>query len=291
MAGGPGSAAIAALARGRLRLGIDDQHGGPHPGAADGEAGRRASSSCRPAARVEGLRPGEGRGRAGGDPRGGSKVADGFALLRAARAAASSGETERDGRARRRSADAPSSAPSRSFPADRRRQSERGAAARRARASARSAERRWSSFDMGRPGRRLLLGLHPHRTRPATPASGAARSTEPVLRAQRAALAAVGPAPSGREVDARRRTIIDDGGHGEHFGHGLGSRRRRWRSTRPAAVESVRGRRWQAGARRHGRAGRLPARRARACGSRTSSSWTTAASGLQTLAKDLVAIA
>src|SRR4051794_3428105 len=43
-----------------------------------------------------------------------------------------------------------------------------------------------------------------------------------VLRAQEAALAAVRPGPTGREVDAIARAIIDDGGHAEHFGHGLG---------------------------------------------------------------------
>jgi Xaa-Pro aminopeptidase len=43
-----------------------------------------------------------------------------------------------------------------------------------------------------------------------------------VLRAQEAALAAVRPGPAGREVDAVARTIIEEAGHGEHFGHGLG---------------------------------------------------------------------
>jgi Xaa-Pro aminopeptidase len=43
-----------------------------------------------------------------------------------------------------------------------------------------------------------------------------------VLRAQRAALDAVRPGPSGREVDAVARGIIEAAGHGSHFGHGLG---------------------------------------------------------------------
>jgi Xaa-Pro aminopeptidase len=43
-----------------------------------------------------------------------------------------------------------------------------------------------------------------------------------VARAQEAALAAVRPGPTGREVDAVARAIIDDAGHAEHFGHGLG---------------------------------------------------------------------
>jgi Xaa-Pro aminopeptidase len=43
-----------------------------------------------------------------------------------------------------------------------------------------------------------------------------------VLTAQEAALAAVRPGPTGKEVDAVARAIIDDSGHAEHFGHGLG---------------------------------------------------------------------
>jgi Xaa-Pro aminopeptidase len=45
---------------------------------------------------------------------------------------------------------------------------------------------------------------------------------ELVLVAQEAALAAVRPGPTGREVDAVARQIIDAAGHAEHFGHGLG---------------------------------------------------------------------
>ena len=43
-----------------------------------------------------------------------------------------------------------------------------------------------------------------------------------VLVAQEAALSAVRAGPTGKEVDAVARTIIDDAGHAEHFGHGLG---------------------------------------------------------------------
>jgi len=43
-----------------------------------------------------------------------------------------------------------------------------------------------------------------------------------VLLAQEAALAAVVPGPTGKEVDAVARDIIDAAGHAEHFGHGLG---------------------------------------------------------------------
>ena len=45
---------------------------------------------------------------------------------------------------------------------------------------------------------------------------------ELVLRAQEAALAAVRPGPTGSEVDAVARALIDAAGHDEHFGHGLG---------------------------------------------------------------------
>jgi Xaa-Pro aminopeptidase len=45
---------------------------------------------------------------------------------------------------------------------------------------------------------------------------------ELVLRAQEAAVAAVRAGPTGREVDAVARSIIDAAGHAEHFGHGLG---------------------------------------------------------------------
>jgi Xaa-Pro aminopeptidase len=45
---------------------------------------------------------------------------------------------------------------------------------------------------------------------------------ELVRRAQAEALAAVRPGPQGREIDAVARGIIEEAGHGEHFGHGLG---------------------------------------------------------------------
>jgi Xaa-Pro aminopeptidase len=45
---------------------------------------------------------------------------------------------------------------------------------------------------------------------------------ELTLRAQQAGVEAVRPGPLGREVDAVSREVIAAGGHGEHFGHGLG---------------------------------------------------------------------
>lgn len=43
-----------------------------------------------------------------------------------------------------------------------------------------------------------------------------------VLRAQEAGVAAVRPGRTGAEVDAIARGVIEEAGHGEHFGHGLG---------------------------------------------------------------------
>lgn len=43
-----------------------------------------------------------------------------------------------------------------------------------------------------------------------------------VLAAQRAALAAMSVGAGGRDVDAAARAVISEGGHGDHFGHGLG---------------------------------------------------------------------
>jgi Xaa-Pro aminopeptidase len=45
---------------------------------------------------------------------------------------------------------------------------------------------------------------------------------ELVLEAQEAALGAVRPGISGREVDGVARSIIEQAGHAEHFGHGVG---------------------------------------------------------------------
>ena len=43
-----------------------------------------------------------------------------------------------------------------------------------------------------------------------------------VQRAQRAAVEAVRPGPTGRDIDAVAREMIEAAGHGDHFGHGLG---------------------------------------------------------------------
>jgi Xaa-Pro aminopeptidase len=45
---------------------------------------------------------------------------------------------------------------------------------------------------------------------------------ELVLEAQLAGLGAVAAGPNGREVDEAARSVIEQAGHGEHFGHGLG---------------------------------------------------------------------
>jgi Xaa-Pro aminopeptidase len=51
---------------------------------------------------------------------------------------------------------------------------------------------------------------------------GAREVYELVLAAQLAGLAAVRPGPNGKEIDAVARDLIEQAGHGEHFGHGLG---------------------------------------------------------------------
>jgi Xaa-Pro aminopeptidase len=53
-------------------------------------------------------------------------------------------------------------------------------------------------------------------------AEEATAAYELVLSAQEAALAAVRAGIGGREVDAVARAIIEQAGHGEHFGHGVG---------------------------------------------------------------------
>jgi Xaa-Pro aminopeptidase len=61
-----------------------------------------------------------------------------------------------------------------------------------------------------------------------TYATGEGLSTEArevyglVLAAQEEGLAALRAGPTGREVDAVARQVIEQAGHGEHFGHGLG---------------------------------------------------------------------
>jgi Xaa-Pro aminopeptidase len=51
---------------------------------------------------------------------------------------------------------------------------------------------------------------------------GAREVYELVLAAQLAGLAAIRPGPSGKELDAVARDVIEAAGHGERFGHGLG---------------------------------------------------------------------
>jgi Xaa-Pro aminopeptidase len=54
------------------------------------------------------------------------------------------------------------------------------------------------------------------------PGEEATEVYELVLRAQESALAAVQAGIGGREVDLLARSIIEEAGHAEHFGHGLG---------------------------------------------------------------------
>ncbi len=54
------------------------------------------------------------------------------------------------------------------------------------------------------------------------PGPAAQEAYELVLRAQLAGVRAIRAGAGGREVDAVARDLIEAGGHGEHFGHGLG---------------------------------------------------------------------
>ena len=77
-------------------------------------------------------------------------------------------------------------------------------------------------WDMGAMVDGYCLGLHPdlcHR-RDSTPRRREAY--ELVLAAQLAGLEAIRAGVSGAEADAAARAVISDGGHGDHFGHGLG---------------------------------------------------------------------
>ena len=86
---------------------------------------------------------------------------------------------------------------------------------------ARSRPARWSSSTGARSSTATPRTARAP-TRPATSTRATARSTSSCSQAQEAALAAVRPGPTGREVDAVARAIIDAAGHAEHFGHGLG---------------------------------------------------------------------
>jgi Xaa-Pro aminopeptidase len=55
-----------------------------------------------------------------------------------------------------------------------------------------------------------------------TPPSALVDAYALVLRAQLAGVAAVRPGPTGSQVDAVARAVIEEAGHGAHFGHGLG---------------------------------------------------------------------
>ena len=131
------------------------------------------------------------------------------------------GRTERDVALDLEVDDAPPRRRGRVVPADRRRPARTGRCRTPSRATWRSSRGVLCVDRLGRAARRLRVGLH------ATFATGEvdprdAEVYELVRRAQEEALAAVRPGPTGREVDAVAREIIEAAGHGEHFGHGLG---------------------------------------------------------------------
>ena len=123
------------------------------------------------------------------------------------------------GGVRARARDAPARRRGPELRVDRRLGRARRAPARRA-ADVRDPAGRWSRSTSAR-GSTATARTARARGRPAScrrPAE--AYAARP--RAQAAALAAVRPGPTGREVDAVARDLIAAAGHGEHFGHGLG---------------------------------------------------------------------
>ena len=165
--------------------------------------------------------PARDQGAAGdlADPRGGAprrRRADGGAGPRPR------GPDRGAGRARPRGRDPPSRRRGGQLPADRRERRPRRPAARRA---ARERDRAGHARHdrLGRKARGLLLGLHADvRRRRRAGRRRSAASTTSSSEAQETSLAAVRPGPTGREVDAVARDIIDAAGHADHFGHGLG---------------------------------------------------------------------
>ena len=191
------------------------------------------------------------------------------ALERGARARACGAHRAR-GRVRARDGDAPARRGRRLVRLDRGVGGARRAAARDA-ARRPDPARRARHDRLGRAPRGLLLGLHADvRDRRGDRRRGARglRARARARSRRRSTRCARGR--RGKELDAVAREIIDAAGHAEHFGHGLGPRRRPGGPRGAAPVAPRRRRRAGGGQRRDGRAGRLRARASSACGSRTS---------------------
>ena len=156
-------------------------------------------------------------------------------------------------------------------------------AARRAPRRCRSRAACWSPSTSARSPGRLLLGLHAHVCHRRARRRRRARSTSSCWRAQQAALAAVAPGLTGREVDA----VARDDHRRRRLRRALRPRprpRRRPGDPRGAAPLAHRRRgAAAAGQRRHRRAGRLPAGRSSACASRIS--WSVTETGAERLSR------
>ena len=207
--------------RARCGSGFEDEHMSRAPARA---AARAAARPRR--ARARGRRwsrpSGRSRSRARSSAiRAAAALAD-DGLRLAASSAASSGAPSARWRSRSSTRCAAAAPSGPSFP----RSSPRPSTARcrtPSRATSRSPRDTLVTLDIGRAARRLLLGLHAHvgdrraRRRPAREVYDARAARAAGRRSTRCA-----PGPSGREVDAVARDMIDAAGHGEHFGHGLG---------------------------------------------------------------------
>ena len=203
---------------GELRLAFDDAHMSVKDHARLAGMLRAGIELVRRGRRDRDAAGGQGRRRARGDPRRGAagrRRAD-----RGPRARARGPHRARGG-ARPRVHHAPHGRAGRLLPADRGRRRARRAPARRRRATCAIPAGTLVVVDWGAQ----LDGYASDCTRTYATGDIDPRDGEVyelVLQAQEAALAAVRPGPTGREVDAVARAIIDAAGHAEHFGHGLG---------------------------------------------------------------------
>ena len=75
---------------------------------------------------------------------------------------------------------------------------------------------------LGRAARRLLLGLHPHVRDGRGDLASGARGLRARARGPGARPRALRPGPAGARSTRVAREVIEQAGHGEHFGHGLG---------------------------------------------------------------------
>ena len=217
-AAGAGGGAQGGLAGGRAAARLR----GPAPQRAPARAAARAAAGPHRARRRR--RP--GRGRAGAQGAGGGRAdprrrgAHRRDLRVGARARRGRPHRAR-GRAGARGGDAAAGRERAELPVDRRLRPRTARCRTPSRATSRSRPACSSPSTSGR-GSTATAPTARARGRPASSTTTCAEIYDLVLRAQQAALDAVRPGPTGREIDAVARDLIAAEGHGDHFGHGLG---------------------------------------------------------------------